>query len=231
MNPSEKQMVCETQNWRIESTSNLFNNVFFKITFPKSYQFEKRYTRNRTWSNPSEDAAARSKRWKVIEQLDRIRKVVITFRFNFFPLIKKTEVLTNLHLVKMIARRYLNSEKWSQTKRHRLPPCTPGHSRRISRYGPNLPPYFRLPPQHREMELRFGPCSRAWPYPLKYPSQRALTGKQCFNVSALSRSSIYKKFLCSRLSCFLTLQFIGQSLNQSTTGSLYQPRVVMGNGN
>lgn len=161
MNPSEKQMVCETQKWRIESTFYLFNNVFFKITFPKSYQFEKRYTRNGPWSNPSEDAAARSKTWKVIEQLNSIRKVVITLRFNFFSLIKKTELLTNLHLVKMIARRYLNSEKWSQTKRHRLPPCTPGHSRRISRYGPNLPPYFRLPPQHREMELRFGPCSRA----------------------------------------------------------------------
>lgn len=210
MNPSEKQMVCETQNWRIESTSNLFNNVFFKITFPKSYQFEKRYTRNRTWSNPSEDAAARSKRWKVIEQLDRIRKVVITFRFNFFSLIKHTEVLTNLHLVKMIARRYLNSEKWSQTKRHRLPPCTPGHSRRISRYGPNLPPYFRLPPQHREMELRFGPCSRAWPYPLKYPSQRALTGKLCFNVSALSRSSILQE-----VSLFQTFLFLNTSVHWS----------------
>ena len=110
----------------------------------------------------------------------------------------------------MIARRYLNSEKWSQTKRHRLPPCTPGHSRRISRYGSNLPPYFRLPPQHREMELRFGPCSRAWPYPLKYPSQRALTGRLCFNVSTLSRSSILQE-----VSLFQTFLFLNTSVHWS----------------
>lgn len=231
MNPSEKQMVCETQKWRIESTFYLFNNVFFKITFPKSYQFEKRYTRNGTWSNPSEDAAARSKTWKVIEQLNSIRKVVITLRFNFFSLIKKTELLQTC-----ISWKWLLVGTWILKSDRRQKDTDYHHVRQgIADESPDMARIF-LP--IFVFHLNIG----KWSFDLVLAQELNLI---LWSTHHKERSQVgcvlmflrlvaplfFRKFLCSRLSCFLTLQFIGQSLNQSTTGSLCQPRVVMGNGN